>query len=210
MKKLITIAAVSILVLTVAGVASAAWGRRMGAAAFGDQEIAVWAKITGLTADQLKVYMFDGAGIGELAAATALAKEQGKSVKDILEKAKADKVGVEAIAYAAGIAPTAFAPKVQAIYEKYIDEAVAAGVYTSEQGDALKQAMAARFKAMLEGGRPGFGRGSMGMIGRSMMGGKAGGFRHPAGFGYQPTQPGPTTMMGRGFRWFVQPAAPTN
>ena len=112
-----------------------------GSTSRADQELAVWAKATGVAAEELKKHLSDGMGFGEICGAVVIARKQGKSFAEVIQKAKADKVNIRTLAYAVGITMDQFAEEVQALHTAFLEQAVADGLLTEEQAGMVRRGL---------------------------------------------------------------------
>lgn len=132
MRKYIVLGLVMAVLLAMAGVsrAEAPVQRRN---VMEGKELEFWSKSLGLTGDELTAYLKAGMPVPHLVQAFVLAREQKTTIKAVLDKAKADKVGMVALAYGSGIKPDKYAELNATALKAMLEQAVAEGVYTKEQ-----------------------------------------------------------------------------
>jgi len=104
--------------------------------------LAVWTEVTGVSAEELKACLLEGMEFDEICGAVAIARKQGKTFAEVVEKAKADKVGMRTLAYAAGITMDQLAAEIQALHTAFFERAAAAGLIGKEQVGRMRRALA--------------------------------------------------------------------
>lgn len=111
------------------------WGQcpLCGSTSRAEQELAIWAKVTGVPAEELKKHLSSGVGLGDVCGAVVVARRQGKSLSQVIQQAKNDKVSMRVLAYAAGMSVEEFAKEVEALHTAFTDQAVADGLVPKGQ-----------------------------------------------------------------------------
>lgn len=165
---------------------SGEWGQcpLCGSTSKAEQELAIWAKVTGVPGEELKRHLSSGVGLGEICGAVAVARKQGKSVGEVIQQAKTDKVSMRVLAYAAGMSMEEFAKEVDALHTAFLEQAAADGLITKEQATKGREALApdrlrrrlldSRKAGIQVGPRPGLGMQyrvmpGLGLVGQQMM-----------------------------------------
>lgn len=113
-----------------------------GSTSKAEQELAIWARVTGVPVEELKKHLSSGVGPGEICGAVVVARKQGRSVTEVIGQAKADKVNMRVLAYAAGMSMDEFAKATSALHTAFLEQAVAEGLFTREQAAKGKEAPA--------------------------------------------------------------------
>jgi len=111
------------------------WGQcpLCGSTSKAEQELAIWAKVTGVPAEELKKHLSSGVGLGEMCGAVVVARKQGKSLGEVIQQAKNDRVSMRILAYAAGMSLEEFAEEVEALHTAFLEQAVADELVTKDQ-----------------------------------------------------------------------------
>lgn len=104
----------------------------------------MWAKVTEVAAPELKKCLSEGMGFGEICGAVVVARKQGKSFAEVVEKAKADKVNIRTLAYAIGITMDELAAQLQALHRAFLEQAAADGLVSKEQAQKAGAGVARR------------------------------------------------------------------
>lgn len=123
---------------------SGEWGQcpLCGSTSKAEQELAIWAKVTGVPAEELKKHLSSGVGLGEICGAVVVACKQGKSLGEVIQQAKADKVSMRVLAYATGMSMEEFAKEVAALHTAFLEQAAADGLIAKEQVTKGREALA--------------------------------------------------------------------
>ena len=155
-----------------------------GSASKAEQELTIWAKVTGVPAEELKKHLSSGIGLKDICGAVVVARKQGKSLGDVIQQAKADKVSMRVLAYAAGMPMEEFAKEVAALHTAFLEQAAADGLIAKGQVAAGREVPAPnRLRRRLPDSRnvgarvgPGLGLGTqyrvmpnLGSVGEQMM-----------------------------------------
>ena len=101
-----------------------------GSTSKAEQELAIWAKVTGVPGEELKRHLSSGVGLGEICGAVVVARKQGKSVGEVIQQAKTDKVSMRVLAYAAGMSMEQFAKEVDAL-QRFTSESL--GIHPGDE-----------------------------------------------------------------------------
>jgi len=114
---------------------SGEWGQcpLCGSTSKAEQELAIWAKVTGVPAEELKKHLSSGVGLGEICGAVVVARKQGKSLGQVIQQAKTDKVSMPVLAYAAGMSMEEFSREIAALHTAFLEQAAADGLITKDQ-----------------------------------------------------------------------------
>jgi len=120
------------------------WGQcpLCGSTSRAEQELAIWAKVTGVPVEELKKYLSSGVGLADVCGAVVVARKQGKSVGEVIQQAKNDKVGMRVLAYAAGMSLEELSKEVAALHTAFLKQAVADGLVTKDQVAKGREALA--------------------------------------------------------------------
>ncbi len=111
------------------------WGQcpLCGSTSRAEQELEIWAKVTGVPAEELKKHLSSGDGLGDVCGAVVVARRYGKSLDQVIQQAKNDRVSMRVLAYAAGMSMEEFAKEVAALHAAFLEQAVADGLVTKDQ-----------------------------------------------------------------------------
>ena len=111
------------------------WGQcpLCGSTSRAEQELAIWAKVTGVPAEELKKHLSSGVGLGQVCGAVVVARKQGKNLGEVIQQAKDDRVSMRVLAYAAGMSMEEYAKEVEALHTAFLEQAVADGMVTKDQ-----------------------------------------------------------------------------
>ena len=119
------------------------WGQcpLCGGTSRAEQELAIWAKVTGVPAEELKKHLSSGVGLEQVCGAVVVARKQGKSLGEVIQQAKNDRVSMRVLAYAAGMSMEEFAEEVEALHTAFLEQAVADGLVTKDQVAKRREAL---------------------------------------------------------------------
>lgn len=119
------------------------WGQcpLCGSTSRAQQELAIWAKVTGVPAEELNKHLSSGIGLAQVCGAVVVARNQGKSLGEVIQQAKDDKVSMRVLAYAAGMSMEEFAEQVEALHTAFLEQAVADGLITKDQVTKGREAL---------------------------------------------------------------------
>ena len=122
------------------------WGQcpLCGGTSRAEQELAIWAKVTGVPAEELKKHLSSGVGLEQVCGAVVVARKQGKNLGEVIQQAKDDRVSMRVLAYAAGMSMEEYAKEVEALHTAFLEQAVADGQEALTPGRARKRLLDSR------------------------------------------------------------------
>lgn len=135
------------------------WGQcpLCGSTSRAEQELAIWAKVTGVPAEELKKHLSSGVGLGQVCGAVVVARKQGKNLGEVIQQAKDDRVSMRVLAYGAGMSMEEYAKEVEALHTAFLEQAVADGQEALTPGRARKRLLDSRKAGVQIIPRPGLG-----------------------------------------------------